>query len=92
MAFVSARYINEDNTRVAAIDDQGLEWHHNADSEVGDWLRYAESDGLTDPYDPMLDPPPPPWPPEEASAAAPKRDYGAEIDALEARVAALEGK
>jgi hypothetical protein len=89
MAYVSAQYQPPDPMmppgaprQVQATDDQGVVWALTEDSQVGDWLRYIEEGGTIDPA-PAARP---------APAPEPQRDVYAELDALEARVAALEGK
>ena len=69
--------------RITCIDEQGRTWWLSEDSAVGDWLEYVANGGTVDEA-----PPPPIMPPPEITA--PERDYGAEIDALDARVTALE--
>jgi hypothetical protein len=93
MAYVSARYAPPDPNitttpgapkRVIATDEEGTEWFLTEDSQVGDWLRYVEEGGTIEPA------------PAGKSAQLPEpeiqRDVYAELDALEPRVAALEGK
>ena len=57
MPYVSARYApptqiagmaapKEGAMPVIATDDQGVEWHLTEDSQVGDWLRYKESESF----------------------------------------------
>jgi len=57
MPYVSARYAppvqmegmaapKEGAMPVIATDDQGQEWHLTEDSEVGDWLRYRETENF----------------------------------------------
>ena len=72
-----------ENARITCIDDQGRTWWLSEDSTVGDYLAFIEAGGTIDPA-----PPPPLMPPP--AIVVPERDYGAEIDALEARVTALE--
>ena len=57
MPYVSARYAPPDATGltpepkdgerpVIATDDQGVEWQLTENSEVGDWLRFMESESF----------------------------------------------
>ena len=75
-----------ENARITCIDDQQQTWSLTEDSLVGDYLAFVAAGGTIDPAEEPLDP----QHPEEI--VIPGRDYGAEIDALEARVTALEEK
>lgn len=93
MAYVSAQYMPPGPLptppgapkQIQAVDEQGLIWSFTEDSQVGDWVRYIEGGGTIDPA-----------PANVAASNVPPpgamRDIPAEIDALTARVAALEGK
>jgi hypothetical protein len=39
---------------VKALDDQGTEWQHHKDCQVGDWQRYLAEGGTIDPYVPEI--------------------------------------
>jgi hypothetical protein len=41
-----------DPRRVIATDDQGVEWHLDEASQVGDWLRFVEDGGQVLAYEP----------------------------------------
>ena len=89
MPYVSARYApprpegtmpEGGSPQVIATDENGVEWHLTEDSQVGDWLEYIRKGGTIEPYVP--DP--------AAKPAEIPRDVYAELDALDARVTALE--
>ena len=89
MPYVSAHYMPPDPLalpdapkQVSATDAEGVVWSLTEDSQVGDWLRYLEDGGTIDPIPVHMQALPAPEPP---------RDLEAEIDALDARVTALEG-
>ena len=95
MAYVSARYaplsilpegFDPPPQMVIATTDSepSQECYLTEDSQEGDWLRYIEAGGTIDPAEEPLEPQQPNEP------SLPERDYGAEIDALDARVTALE--
>lgn len=50
--FTSAKYSNPENTAVVALDEQGHEWQHGVDCQVGDWLRYLDGGGTIGPFVP----------------------------------------
>jgi hypothetical protein len=43
-----------DPRRVIATDDQGVEWHLDEASQVGDWLRFQASGGQILAYEPEI--------------------------------------
>lgn len=58
MPYVSAKYMPLDPLMppnapkpIQAVDDQGVVWSLNEDSQVGDWLRYIAEGGTIDPED-----------------------------------------
>jgi len=40
-----------ENARIFCIDEDGVVWSLTEDSQVGDWLRYAEAEGEILAYD-----------------------------------------
>lgn len=61
--YVSARYTPPDATGmmpdkegarpVIATDENGVEWHLTEDSQVGDWLRFLETEPTIAEYEPL---------------------------------------
>jgi hypothetical protein len=94
MPYVSCQYAPSDPTgflpegRITCIDDNGTVWHLSEDSQVGDYLAFIADGGTIDPAEIPLEPGTPGGP----ALPVPERDYGAEIDALDARVTMLEAR
>ena len=72
MPYVSAKYVQPspiappDAPRpIQAIDDQGVVWSLDEESQVGDWLRYIEEGGTIDPVDEVPETKPAPAPSPE---------------------------
>ncbi len=57
--FVSAKYVDEAQTRVEAVDENGGFWTMSVDSTLPEWPSYIENGGTIDPY---VAPPPPELP------------------------------
>lgn len=56
--FISAKYIDEDKTRIFAIDDEGRETFLPSDCDVGTWLEYLANGGTIEPADDPVEPVP----------------------------------